>query len=111
MEHYCIECDGHFDENRFDHTIGLCKRCAKPHRKRRKTIDQILAHYSDVCVGDLMWWYNKPAVVLRTTPNGWVVKDIEKGTVRAITVNVFDVYENFILLFRRFGDDNETDKN
>jgi len=111
MEHYCIECDGHFDENRFDHTIGLCKRCAKPYRKSRKTIDEILAHYSDVCVGDLMWWGRHPTMVVDTHPNGWIIIYVETGKKERIVVNVFDVYDNFLLTFRRFGDYNKTDKN
>lgn len=111
MEYYCTECDGYHKLQKFDTVLHLCKQCAKPFKKRTKVIDRILAHYSDVSVGDLMWYTNNPVIVTEILPNGWVIKDIATGRTRSIVVNMFDVFDNFVLFFRRFQDNNETDKN
>ena len=108
MELYCVQCDGYHKSQKFDHTLALCKRCAKPFKKGLKTAERIMAHYSDVSVGDLMWFQNSPVIVLQATPTGWVVKDTTTNRDYSIKPNMFDVFENFVLIFRRFGDDEKS---
>lgn len=108
MEHYCVTCRGHFDKRRFDIVVGRCTRCAKKHVKRNRTIDRIHAHYSDVQAGSLMWWGDKLVLVTEKTPTGWVVQHLGTDHSIAIVVNGYDTFENFLLMFRRTGDDEKS---
>lgn len=108
MEHYCVTCRGHFDKRRFDIVVGRCTRCAKKHVKRNRTIDRIHAHYSDVQAGSLMWWGDKLVLVTEKTPTGWVVQHLGTDHSIVIVVNGYDTFENFLLMFRRTGDDEKS---
>lgn len=108
MEHYCVTCRGHFDKRRFDIVVGRCTRCAKKHVKRNRIIDRIHAHYSDVHAGSLMWWGDKLVLVTEKTPTGWVVQHLGTDRNIAIVVNGYDTFENFLLMFRRTGDDEKS---
>lgn len=108
MEHYCVGCQGHFDERRFDIVVGRCNRCAKKYNKRTRMVERIHAHYADVQAGALMWWGNRLVLVMEKTPTGWVVRHLETGYDFSIVVSGNENFESFVSKFRRTGDDEKS---
>jgi hypothetical protein len=71
-------------------------------------MERIHAHYSDVQAGSLMWWGDKLVLVTEKTPTGWVVQHLGTDHSIVIVVNGYDTFENFLLMFRRTGDDEKS---
>ena len=74
MEHYCVDCNGHFKSAKFDQDYGRCKKCTKPQRKNGRKRQAILDKHADVQVGDLVNWCGHVCVVARVLPDrGWEI--------------------------------------
>lgn len=108
MDYYCVGCNRSVDGHRYDVVIGRCSRCAKKYKKRTRTIEHIMEHYSDVHAGELMMWHHRMVLVMERTSNGWVVRHLETGNDIQIIVNGYDSFESFTQLFRRIGDDEKS---
>ncbi len=111
MEHYCINCDGFFKPNKFDHKFGRCVRCGKHERKRERKRKAIFDAYADVQCGDLMEWFGLMCIVTSVLPDlGWVVHVPKLGTNQKVHVWADDTLETFERRLCRYRPNNETDK-
>lgn len=72
MEHYCLNCDGHFKSAKFDQEYGRCKKCSKPQRKQDRKQQAVFDKHADINVGDLVQWSGHMCVVACVIPDrGW----------------------------------------
>jgi len=111
MEHYCINCGGHFKDAKFDHHYGRCNKCSKAQRKRDRKRRAIFDEYESVQVGDLMEWCGYMCVCTQVlTDTGWVVHVPKLGTKQIVYVWSDDTLESFSLRLRPYRVNNETDK-
>ena len=111
MEHYCINCDGFFKPNKFDHEYGRCAKCSKHHRKRDRKRQAVFRKYADVQVGDLMEWCGFMCIVTTVLPDmGWTVHVPSLGTKQIVHVWADDTLETFERRLCRYRPDSETDK-
>lgn len=111
MEHYCINCDGFFKPNKFDHDYGRCYRCSKHERKRDRKRRAVFDTYADVQEGDLMEWCGFMCIVTAVLPDmGWTVHVPKLGRKEIVHVWADDTLEMFERRLCRYRPHSETDK-
>ena len=111
MEHYCINCDGHFKDAKFDHDYGRCNKCSKAQRKRDRKRQAIFHEYAGIQVGDMMEWCGLVCVVTQVLPDkGWAVFVPKLGQKQIVYVWSDDNLESFNRRLRRWRPSSETDK-
>ena len=111
MEHYCMNCGGHFKDAKFDHDYGRCNRCSKQQRKRDRKRQAIFREYAHVQAGDLMEWCGYMCVVTQVLPDmGWEVLVPNFGSKQSVYVWSDDTLESFSMRLRPYRDPRETDK-
>ena len=98
MEHYCMNCGGHFKDAKFDHDYGRCNKCSKAERKRDRKRQAVFDEYADVQAGDLMVWCGYMCVVTDVLPNkGWAVYVPKLDTKQIVYVWSDDTMDNFVM--------------
>lgn len=111
MEHYCMQCGGHFRDAKFDHDYGRCNKCSKSQRKRDNKRNAVFREYADVEVGDLMDWHGYMCIVTEVLPDkGWRVFIPSVGHNETVYVFSDETLETFSERLRRYRPNNETDK-